>query len=67
MISKENMLELRAQIKKNLSSLELEILKHYLAGKNYTQIASDLNLNKKSVDNALTRIKSKLAFLKKDY
>lgn len=66
-ISKENMKELNLQIQKHLSSLELEILKKYLAGLNYSEIAKELNLNKKSVDNALTRIKTKLAFLKKDY
>ncbi len=67
MISKENMKEIKAQIEKNLSKLELKILNEYLAGKNYTDIATKLSINKKSVDNALSRIKTKLSFLKNDF
>lgn len=67
MISKENMKEIKNQIERNLSSLELKILNEYLAGKNYTDIATKLAINKKSVDNALSRIKTKLSFLKNDF
>jgi len=67
MISEENMKEIKEQIKKNLSPLEYRILTKYLAGKNYTEIAEQLGTNKKSVDNALSRIKTKLSFLKNDY
>lgn len=67
MISEENMKEIKAQIKKNLSPLEFKILTKYLAGNNYTEIADMLGTNKKSVDNALSRIKTKLSFLKNDY
>ncbi len=67
MISQENMKEIKEQIEKNLSALELKILSQYLAGKNYTEIAEKLEINKKSVDNALSRIKSKLSFLKNDF
>ena len=67
MISKENMKEIKAQIEKNLSKLELKILNQYLSGENYTEIANKLEINKKSVDNALSRIKTKLSFLKDDY
>ena len=67
MISQENMKELRMKIEKNLSHLEFKILTKYLSGKNYTEIAETLDINKKSVDNALSRIKTKLSFLKNDY
>ena len=67
MISQENMKEIKKQIQKNLSALELKILSQYLAGKNYSEIAEKLEINKKSVDNALSRIKSKLSFLKNDF
>lgn len=67
MISVENMIELKNTIAKNLSELELKILKQYLAGENYAEIAERLEINKKSVDNALSRIKTKLSFLKNDY
>ena len=67
MISQENMKEIKLQIEKHLSKLELKILSQYLAGENYSEIASKLDINKKSVDNALSRIKSKLSFLKNDF
>lgn len=52
------------KITKVLSELELKILISYLKGFNYAEIAEQNNISKKSVDNALSRIKSKLAFLK---
>lgn len=66
-ISEENLHEIKKDIEEKLSTLEYKILSLYLAGQNYETIAEKLNINKKSVDNALTRIKSKLAFLKKDF
>ena len=47
-----------------LSKLELKILISYLKGYNYSEIASQNQISKKSVDNALSRIKNKLLFLK---
>lgn len=47
-----------------LSKLELKILIFYLKGYNYSEIASQNQISKKSVDNALSRIKNKLLFLK---
>ena len=67
MISSENMRELKKKILNALSGMELKILKRYLSGENYLEIATNLNIKKKSVDNALSRIKSKLSFLKNDY
>ena len=65
-IEKENAIELIDKIKENLSPLEQEVLVLYLKGYSYKEISQLSNTPKKSVDNALTRIKSKLQFLKKE-
>lgn len=59
-IDKENFLQLKMLIKKNLSSKELTILKYYLQGYSYKEISQQLNISNKAIDNALTRIKTKL-------
>ena len=43
-----------------LSSLECEVLKSYLDGRSYQEIACDLDRHAKSIDNALQRVKRKL-------
>ena len=48
------------EINKNLSNKELQILNEYLEGYSYEQIAKKLNVERKSVDNALVRIRAKL-------
>lgn len=63
-ISDENLKNIQVAINNCLSSYEKTIFNLYLKGYNYTDIANKLNTNKKSVDNALSRIKSKLQFLK---
>ena len=65
-IAKENAKELNQKVNEKLSSLERKILSLYLRGYNYTEIATLGDVNKKSIDNALTRIKSKLSFLKEE-
>ena len=62
--NKENFAQITKQIVKSLSPLELKILISYLKGFNYSEIAQQNNISKKSVDNALSRIKNKLSFLK---
>jgi hypothetical protein len=52
------------KIKNALSSYENEVLGYYLQGYNYNDIAIKLDVTPKSIDNALTRIKNKLNFLK---
>lgn len=66
-IEKERVAEIIDKIKKTLSSMEFKVLSLYLKGYNYDEISKIGNLSKKSIDNALTRIKNKLAFLKNDY
>lgn len=64
LISQENIKEIKQQIREKLSQMELKVLANYLNGKNYDEISLKTGLAKKSIDNALTRIKSKLSFLK---
>ncbi len=59
----ENYEEVKGKIVQTLSKLELQILSLFLKGLSYDEIAHYLNITKKSVDNALSRIKSKLKFL----
>jgi RNA polymerase sporulation-specific sigma factor len=63
-LERENLNEIFSQIKDTLSKLEYKVLILYLKGYNYNEISNTMNISKKSIDNALTRIKSKLAFLK---
>lgn len=65
-ISTEQTKDIVKQIKDCLSDYELKILKFYLKGLSYTQIAGELSVSSKSVDNALNRIKNKLNFLKEN-
>lgn len=65
-IEKENRRELNQKINQKLSALEKKILTLYLRGYNYNEISSIGDVSKKSIDNALTRIKQKLSFLKDD-
>ena len=65
MILHERNVELQAYIHENLSKFEQLVLKLYLNGESYKQIAKLLDKNEKSVDNAIVRIKSKLKFLEK--
>ncbi|MBR4270616.1 MAG: sigma-70 family RNA polymerase sigma factor [Clostridia bacterium] len=64
MLHERNM-ELNKYIQENLSEFEQNVLKYYLDGESYKQIAKLLDKNEKSVDNAIVRIKSKLKFLEK--
>lgn len=60
-IGKENFKILEREILKNLSKMEQEVLSYYLRGRSYTQIAVLMNKDEKSIDNALQRIKKKVA------
>lgn len=56
----ENFAELKEKIFDNLSDFELLVLKYFLQGFDYSDIAKKLGKSKKCVDNALSRIKLKL-------
>ena len=64
-IIKEDYSILKQEILSKLTSLEKKILREYLSGKSYDEIATNLSINKKSVDNALSRIRNKLNYLVK--
>lgn len=51
---------LRRCMAEMLSGLEVDVLRMYVDGKSYEQIACDLGRHPKSVDNALQRIKRKV-------
>ena len=59
-ISKEELHRIEGKINETLSSFELEVLYLYLQDKSYNEIATKLNKEVKSVDNALQRIKKKV-------
>lgn len=62
-IDRENVDGIEYTINRVLSKLELEVLLEYLSGKSYQEIAVSLNKDVKAVDNAIQRIKKKLAVL----
>jgi RNA polymerase sporulation-specific sigma factor len=59
-IGKEQIKYIENEMAKVLSDLEMEVLQSYLDGKSYQEIASDLDRQAKSIDNALQRVKRKL-------
>ena len=59
-ISKESGNELEKTIYKQLSKTELLVLKCFLSGLSYVEIAEKLDLTIKQVDNALTRARKKI-------
>lgn len=59
-ISREELVNIESKIGEVLSGLEWEVLKSYLDGKSYQEIACDLDRHAKSIDNALQRVKRKL-------
>ena len=63
-IEKETFEEIEQQIKSHLSEMELKVLGLYLKGYSYNEISKKSGISKKSIDNALSRIKNKLSFLK---
>ena len=56
----ENINELKEKISKILTSFEYEVFELKIAGFNYTEIAEILDKDKKQIDNAIQRIKSKI-------
>jgi RNA polymerase sporulation-specific sigma factor len=62
-IHREDMQERMNQITSQLSPLENRILRLYLSGMSYSEIASKCNRPLKSVDNAVQRIRRKIARL----
>ena len=60
-LAKESREELYAAFSRCLSSFEIKVLDFYLEGLSYREIADRLCRNAKSIDNAVQRIRQKLA------
>ncbi len=59
-IDKEEFISLKENISKILSDMEKRVLNLYLEGYNYKEISAKLGISSKSIDNSLSRIKTKL-------
>jgi len=59
-ISGEEVQSIKDNFAHMLSGLETEVLRLYMEGRSYQQIAADLDRHVKSIDNALQRIKRKV-------
>jgi len=59
-ISREEFIDIEKEMNNILSELEWKVLRLYLDGKSYQEIAEDLQRHIKSIDNALQRVKRKL-------
>ena len=59
-IAQENLAQFWENLKGRLSPMEREVLDAYLSGQNYRQIADEMGKSPKAIDNALSRIKSKI-------
>lgn len=57
MIDRENAIDMQNKMFDKLSKMEREVLKRYLEGMTYQEIAADMEKSPKSIDNALQRIK----------
>lgn len=59
-IDKENVNYIEKSLEKILSSFELEVIRMYIDGSGYREIAIRMDKKPKAIDNALQRIKSKV-------
>ena len=59
-VSRERLEDVLSQMKNSLSQKEIKVFYLYLKGLNYEEISKSIGLTKKSVDNALQRVKKKL-------
>lgn len=60
MIDRENAIDMQNKMFDKLSKMEREVLKRYLEGMTYQEIAADMEKSPKAIDNALQRIKGKI-------
>ena len=61
MILQESFREMRREVQKQLSEFEAKVLGFYLDGLSYQEIAVEVHKSPKSVDNAVQRIRRKVA------
>ena len=67
LINREDMSLIEVRIAQSLSPLERQVLAKYLQGKSYQEISRDMKRQIKSIDNALQRVKRKLAKIMEPY
>ena len=60
LLHKEAERDMRRNLEERLSPFEKQVVDQFLSGLSYQQISEDLNCSRKSVDNALQRVKKKL-------
>lgn len=60
-IRQENMSALQKALRDQLTGLEAQVLDRYLDGASYAEIAEEVHRSAKSVDNAVQRIRKKIA------
>lgn len=60
-IHQENLSALQKALKDQLTGLEAQVLDRYLDGASYAEIAEEVHRSTKSVDNAVQRIRKKIA------
>jgi len=65
-IGREDYSTIESKMGKLLSPLEMQVLRKYIEGKSYFEVADELGRSVKSVDNALQRVKNKLEKLISD-
>ena len=61
MISREDFSAMRGKLEKLLTPLEMDALSGYIEGKSYQEICEQSGYHLKAIDNALQRVKKKLA------
>jgi len=61
LIGREAYMDIDLYIKQNLTGLEYDVLMQHMDGKSHLQIAEAIGKNKKTVDNALQRVRKKIA------
>lgn len=59
-IDREEADDMKKKMKNSLSDLEFKIIRCYIMGKRYEEIAENLGISVKSVDNAIQRVRRKL-------
>lgn len=65
-VDRENAETMKSQIKDSLSAFENKVFDILLSDRNYAEIAEILGVDKKSVDNAIQRIKRKMKMLRRE-
>ncbi len=66
LIDRETAAAMEEQMNHVLSKMEKQVMKYYLGGLNYHQIAEAMGKKPKAIDNALQRIKGKLGGIRKE-